>query len=107
MLGVEFAQLGMALVQRQGGIREVDAMLTSPPLRRGKDEEKEEEEGASLAQNWTGVNVRHTVSRRRSCSRRSRTWAASCAAGPGDTTPSPSPRCWQCRGGVRHTSTSG
>lgn len=73
-----------------------------------EDEEEEEKRGvvAPPAENWTVVNIRHTVSLQHSCSGMSRTWAASCAAGPADTTPSLCPRCWLCRGGGRRTSTS-
>lgn len=71
MLGaawVEFAQLGMALVKRQGGFREIEAMLTHPPPCQCREEEEEEgEEGAPLAENWTVVNIRNTVSLQRSC----------------------------------------
>lgn len=73
-----------------------------------EDEDEEEKRGvvAPPAENWTVVNIRHTVSLQHSCSGMSRTWAASCAAGPADTTPSLCPRCWLCRGGGRRTSTS-
>lgn len=84
-------------------------MLTHPPCHCTEEEEEEEEEGGSGSSCWDldSSKVRPTVSLRRSCSGRSRTWAASCAAGPSDTTPLPCPRCWRCRGGGRRTSTSG
>lgn len=86
---VELAQLGMASVKSQVGFRE--AMLTRPLLgrkrRRKRKRRRRSRGGLLFAKNWTVVNVRHTVSLRRSCSGRSRTWAASYAAGPADTTP--------------------
>lgn len=47
MLGVVFAQLAMALLKSQGGFREVEAMLTSAPLRGNKEQEKKEKESGA------------------------------------------------------------
>lgn len=71
------------------------------------DKRRRRRRGGPLAEKWTGANITQTLILQHSCSGRSRTWAASCAAGPVDTTPSPCPRCWPCRGGGHHTSTSG